>query len=85
MISSNFDLAIARLGTHGRLTTEVDELPAEVTLVLRNVGIQGRGQARIVPSCCFGVVIHKVDACGRGKAHFPPRGQGPKLGHRLRL
>ena len=39
VISPDLDLAVARLSAHGRLTPEVDELPAEVTLVLRHVGI----------------------------------------------
>jgi len=41
VVSSDLDLTIARLGTEGRLTSEVDEFSSEIALVLRDILIQG--------------------------------------------
>ena len=60
------------IGTaHSWLRAEVDQLAAEIALVLWDVGIERGGQARIVPCGCFGVVIDKINSRGRGEAHLP--------------
>ena len=46
----DLDVALSRDGTKRWLGSEVDELPSEVSLVLRNVLVEGGGQSRIVPS-----------------------------------
>jgi hypothetical protein len=40
VVASNFDLTISGLGTHRRLRTEVDQLSAEIALVLRHICIK---------------------------------------------
>ena len=60
VVTSNLDLTVARLSTHGGLTSEVDKLPAEVALVLRHISIERRWQTRIVPCRRLRVVIDKV-------------------------
>lgn len=42
-------MALSWNGTKSGLGSEVDELPSEISLVLRNVLIEGGGQSRIVP------------------------------------
>ena len=46
VVPANFDLAVTRLCTKRRLATEVDELPPEVALVLRNIGVKRGWQTR---------------------------------------
>ena len=41
MVTPDFDLTVTRLGTHSRLTPEVDEFPSKVTLVLWHISIKG--------------------------------------------
>ena len=43
MVTPDLDLAIAWLSAHGWLRAEVNELAAEVTLVLGNIGVERRG------------------------------------------
>lgn len=63
----------------GWLGAEINKLPPEITLILRHVLIERRGQSRIVPGGGFCVVIDEIDTSGIGKSHFPTTGQGSKL------
>lgn len=47
--AADLDVALAGRRTEGGLRAEVDELAAEVALVLRHVLVERRGQARVVP------------------------------------
>ena len=85
MVTPDLDLAVARLVAHRRLRPEVDELPTEVTLVLRHVGIERGRQTRIVPSGSLRVVIHEVHPSRGRKTHLPSRGKRPELRDRLGL
>src|SRR6266702_6134409 len=73
VVTPNFDLAIAWLRTHRRLRTEVDQLAAEIALVLRHVCIERRRQPRVVPCCRLGVVINKVHTSCCSEPHLPSR------------
>lgn len=85
MRSTDLDMALSRNDAQGRLRAEIDQLSAEITLVLRNILIERTGQPRIVPSGGLGVVIDKIDTSCVCKTHFPSRRKWPKLGYRLLL
>src|ERR1700760_466721 len=78
-------MALAGSNAHSWLRPEVDELSSEITLVLGHVLIKRGRQPRIVPSCCLGVMIHKVDPGSVCQAHFPTAGKRTELRHRLLL
>ena len=40
VVTPDFDLTVARLGSHSWLTPEVDKFPPEVTLVLWHVSVK---------------------------------------------
>lgn len=71
VVTPDLDLTVAGLVAHCGLAAEVDELPAEVTLVLRHVGIQRRRQARVVPRRRLRVVVHEVHASSGRETHLP--------------
>ncbi len=81
----DLDVALAREDAHGGLRPEVDQLPPEVTLVLRHVLVQGGRQARVVPGRRLGVVVDKVDTSRVGEAHLPAAGERAQLGDGLLL
>jgi hypothetical protein len=85
MIPPDLDLAIPRLRPHRRLTPKVNQLPAEITLVLRHIRVQGRRQPRVVPRRRLCIVVHKIDSRRRRQPHLPPRRERPELRNRLRL
>lgn len=57
MAATNLDVALARRRAERRLRAEVDELAAEVALVLRDVLVERGGEARVVPGCRFRAVV----------------------------
>jgi hypothetical protein len=71
MRSPDLDMALPTDNAEGGLRAEVDELATEITLVLRHVLVQGRGQARIVPGGSLRVMVDKVDSGGVCESHFP--------------
>jgi len=50
--------------THSWLRAEVNQLAAEIALVLRDIGVERGRQTWVVPRRCFGVVVNEVDARG---------------------
>ena len=85
VVTRNLDMTLASVGSERRLASEVDELSAEVTLVLRHVLIERTWQAGIVPRCRLGVVVDKVNASGGCQTHLPTAGQRSELADSLRL
>lgn len=78
-------MALAGHDPQSRLRAEIDQLAAEVTLVLRNALIQRRGQSRIIPCSSLRIMVDKVHTRGIRKTHFPSAGQGSQLGDWLLL
>ena len=85
MTSAHLDMTLAGQDAKSGLGAEVDELAPEVTLVLRHILVERRGQSRVVPGRRLCVVVDKVDAGRVGETHFPPAGQGTELRHGLLL
>lgn len=79
MTSADLNVALAGNNPQCRLGPEVDQLPPEITLVLRHVLIQRRRQPGVVPRGGLGVVINEVDTRGVGQPHFPAARQWPQL------
>lgn len=68
-----------------RLGPKVDELPSEVSFVLRYILVERRRQSRVVPCSRFGIVVNKVYSRGGCQPHLPTTRQGTELADGLRL
>lgn len=78
-------MTLSRVRPQRGLRSEVDQLSSEITLVLRRILVERRGQSRIVPCRRLGVVIDEIDSRGRGETHFPSARERTELCDGLRL
>jgi len=62
IISSDFNMHIPSGTAHSWLRAEVNQLAAEIALVLRDVSVERGRQTWVVPRRCFCVVVDEVDA-----------------------
>ncbi|KAH3679538.1 hypothetical protein WICPIJ_008587 [Wickerhamomyces pijperi] len=78
MVSSHLDVTLARQDSQGWLRSEVNHLSSEITLVLRNVLVEGRRQSWIVPCGGLGVVVNEYGLPSGVKRCSQPGGNSPR-------